>query len=714
MYRVKKRNGSIVEFDISKITGAIRKAFDACERNYTDNIIDMIGLKVTSAYEPLIRDNLIEVEDIQDCVERTLSEAGYSDVAKAYILYRKSRENVRNIDVTSLDYKMLVDNYLDAFEWHDKDDSTITYSVGGLILSNSGAITANYWLSEVYDNEIAEAHRSGDIHMHDLSMLTAYCAGWSLIKLIREGLGGVMGKISSSPAKHLSTLCNQMVNFLGIMQNEWAGAQSFSGFDTYLAPFVKEENLSYEEVKQCIQTFIYGVNTPSRWGTQAPFSNISLDWTVPEDLKDVPAVVGGEDMPYTYGDCQKEMDLVNKAFIDIMMEGDAAGNGFQYPIPTYSITRDFKWGDTENNRKLFEMTARYGIPYFANYIHSGNRPDDVRRILREDHLRPEHLYRKAGGYFASGEDTGSIGLITVNLPRTAYLAKDEEDFYKRLDKLMDLSARGLKTKRTVLSKLLDSGLYPFTKRYLGTFEKHFSTIGIMGMNEACLNAKWIGEDLTHEKARRFAEEIIDHACARLLKYQEQYQDPYNLEATSSESTSYRLARDDVEKYPDIITANIHGTPYYTNSTHLPVGFTDDIFSALDLQDDLQIRYTGGTVFHAFIGEKISGWESCALLVRKIAENYKLPYFTISPTYSICPIHKYIIGEVYKCPKCGSETEVYSRIIGYYRPLRKWNAGKKQEFKDRQTYLVEGQVSRSIRDYRNAQIRLKERTDIKNG
>ena len=685
MYQVTKRDGKVVPFEIKKISAAITKAFDAQKKQYHPSVIDLLSLRVTADFEPKIKDGKIAVEDIQDSVERVLSDAGYADVAKAYILYRKQREKVRNLNSTLLNYKDLVNDYLQVNDWRVKENSTVTYSVGGLILSNSGAITANYWLSEIYDQEVADAHRNCDLHLHNLSMLTGYCAGWSLKQLIQEGLGGVPGKMTSSPARHLSTLCNQMVNFLGIMQNEWAGAQAFSSFDTYLAPFVKVDNLSQKEVKQCIQSFVYGVNTPSRWGTQAPFSNITLDWKVPADLANQPAIVGGEEMDFTYGDCQKEADMVNKAFIEIMIEGDANGRGFQYPIPTYSITKDFDWSDTENNRLLFEMTAKYGTPYFSNYINSDMEPSDVRSMCCRLRLDLRELRKKSGGYFGSGESTGSIGVVTINLPRIAYQAEDEADFYRRLDHLMDLAARSLKTKRTVLTKLLDAGLYPYTKRYLGTFENHFSTIGLIGMNEAGLNAKWLRHDLTHEDTQAFAKDVLNHMRERLRDYQEQYGDLYNLEATPAESTTYRFAKHDKEQFPDIITANENGTPYYTNSSHLPVGYTDDLFSALDIQDDLQTLYTSGTVFHAFLGEKLPDWQSAASLVRKIAENYKLPYFTISPTYSICADHGYLSGEQYTCPICGKKTEVYSRITGYYRPVQNWNDGKVQEFKDRKMY-----------------------------
>lgn len=688
MYRVVKRDGKIAGFSIKKISDAITKAFDARDRRYDNSVIDFLALKVTADFEPKIKDDLIAVEDIQDSVEDVLSRAGYSDVAKAYILYRRQREKLRSVEATALDYKKVVDNYLKVSDWRVKENSTVTYSVGGLILSNSGAITANYWLSEIYDDEIANAHKNADIHIHDLSMLTGYCAGWSLKQLIQEGLGGIPGKITSAPAKHLVTLCNQMVNFLGIMQNEWAGAQAFSSFDTYLAPFVKADNLSYDEVKKCIESFIYGVNTPSRWGTQAPFSNITLDWTVPADLAELPAIVGGKEMPFKYKDCKKEMDMVNKAFIETMIEGDANGRGFQYPIPTYSITKDFDWSDSENNKLLFEMTAKYGTPYFSNYINSDMQPSDVRSMCCRLRLDLRELRKKTGGFFGSGESTGSVGVVTIDMPRIAYLAADERDFYRRLDKLMDIAARSLKVKRTVITKLLDEGLYPYTKRYLGSFDNHFSTIGLVGMNEAGLNAKWISKDMTHPETQQFSREVLNHMRERLSDYQEEYGDLYNLEATPAESTSYRLAKHDIEQFPDIITAaEPGGTPYYTNSSHLPVGYTDDMFSALDIQDSLQTLYTSGTVFHAFLGERMPDWHSAAKLVRKIAENYELPYYTLSPTYSICKDHGYLSGEQYECPICHSKTEVYSRITGYYRPVQNWNDGKSQEFKQRKNYVV---------------------------
>jgi anaerobic ribonucleoside-triphosphate reductase len=688
MYKVVKRNGSIVDFDLKRITIAMEKAFVASNVETNQDILDLLSLKVTADFSSKVKDGLVQVEDIQDSVEKILGLAGYSEVAKSYVLYRKQREKVRNAHSTFLNYRDVVDNYVHIKDWRVKENSTVTYSVGGMILSNSGAITANYWLSEIYDEEIAAAHRDADIHLHDLSMLTGYCAGWSLKQLIQEGLGGVSGKITSAPAKHLSTLCNQMVNFLGIMQNEWAGAQAFSSFDTYLAPFVKIDNLTYREVKQCIESFIFGVNTPSRWGTQAPFTNVTLDWVLPEDLADQYAIVGGKIMDFKYKDCKKEMDMVNKAFLEVMLHGDCNGRGFQYPIPTYSITKDFDWSDTENNRLLFEITAKYGTPYFSNYINSDMKPSDVRSMCCRLRLDLRELRKKSGGFFGSGESTGSIGVVTINMPRIAYLAKDEQEFYSRLDRMMDISARSLATKRKVITDLLNNNFYPYTKRYLGTFKNHFSTIGLVGMNEACLNAKWLRCNIADPKGQAFAVDCLNHMRNRLVIYQEKYGDLYNLEATPAESTSYRLAKHDLKKYPDIITASKAGdTPYYTNSSHLPVGYTSDIFDALDIQDKLQVLYTSGTVFHAFLGEKLPTWKAAASLVRKIAENYKLPYYTMSPTYSICPDHGYIVGEKYRCPICGKETEVWSRITGYYRPVKNWNDGKAEEFKERKTYDI---------------------------
>lgn len=688
MFYVIKRDGEKADFTLTKINDAIMKAFNAVDKQFNNDIIDLLAIRVTADFQDKIKEGAIHVEDVQDSVEKVLEQAGYTDVAKAYILYRKQREKMRSMKSTILDYKDVVNSYVKVEDWRVKENSTVTYSVGGLILSNSGAVTANYWLSEIYDEEIAEAHRNADIHIHDLSMLTGYCAGWSLKQLIMEGLGGITGKITSAPARHLSVLCNQMVNFLGIMQNEWAGAQAFSSFDTYLAPFVKVDHLDYPEVKKCIEAFVYGVNTPSRWGTQAPFSNITLDWTVPADLAELPAIVGGKEMDFKYKDCKAEMDMINKAFIETMIEGDANGRGFQYPIPTYSITRDFDWSDTENNRLLFEMTSKYGTPYFSNYINSDMEPSDVRSMCCRLRLDLRELRKKTGGFFGSGESTGSIGVVTINMPRIAYLSSSKDDFYKRLNRMMDIAARSLKIKRGVIAKLLEEGLYPYTKRYLGNFDNHFSTIGLIGMNEVGLNANWLRADLTSEKTQKFTKEVLNHMRERLSDYQELYGDLYNLEATPAESTTYRLAKHDKKRWPNIKTAGHEGdVPYYTNSSHLPVDYTTDIFDALEIQDELQTLYTSGTVFHAFLGEKLPDWKAAAKLVRTIAENYKLPYYTLSPTYSICKEHGYLAGEVKVCPHCGTKTEIYSRITGYYRPVQNWNDGKLQEYSNRTEYDI---------------------------
>ena len=685
---IRKRDGRVVDYDVTKIENAIAKAMLSLGYGEIKDCKKMA--KITELYLlEKFEDKIPTVEDVQDIVEKVLMKNDYEDVAKAYILYRRDHEKIRNVKETFLDYKETVDKYLKLADWRVKENSTVTYSVGGLILSNSGAISANYWLNEVYDKEIGQAHKNADIHIHDLSMLTGYCAGWSLKQLIQEGLGGIPGKITSSPASHLSTLCNQMVNFLGIMQNEWAGAQAFSSFDTYLAPFVKVDNLTYKEVKQCIQSFVYGVNTPSRWGTQAPFTNITLDWVIPADLAELNCIVGGKEQNFKYKDCVKEQAMINKAFIEIMIEGDANGRGFQYPIPTYSITKNFDWSETENNKLLFEMTTKYGTPYFSNYINSDMEPSDVRSMCCRLRLDLRELRKKSGGYFGAGESTGSIGVVTINMPRIAYQSNTEEEFFARLTHMMDISARSLKVKRETITKLLEAGLYPYTKRYLGSFNNHFSTIGLVGMNEACLNAKWLRKDLTTTEGQEFTKRVLNFMRERLSDYQEKYGDLYNLEATPAESTSYRLAKHDRNRWPEIITASSDdNTPYYTNSSHLPVGYTDDVFKALDVQDELQTLYTSGTVFHAFLGQKLENWKVTANLVRKIAENYRLPYYTISPTYSVCASHGYIAGEHYTCPECGNKTEVYSRITGYYRPVQNWNDGKSQEFKERKEYVLE--------------------------
>lgn len=682
--KVIKRNGKTDDFQVVKVKKAIEKAFRATETSFSEDMLDILSLRVTADFQSKVAHGKIDIEEIQNSVEKVLSDVGYSKVAKAYILYRKQREKLRDMK-NILDYSKVVDSYLNVEDWRVKENSTVTYSIGGLILHNSGAVSANYWLSEIYDEEIAHAHKNGDFHIHDLSMLTGYCAGWSLRELLVEGLGGVPGKITSSPAKHLSTLCNQMVNFLGVMQNEFAGAQAFSSFDTYLAPFVKIDNMSFEDVKQCIQSFVYGVNTPSRWGTQAPFSNITLDWTVPKDLSEEFAIIGGKPVDFQYKDCQKEMDVVNRAFIEIMLEGDANGRGFQYPIPTYNVTENFIW-DNDNAKLLFDMTAKYGTPYFQNFINSDLNPEDVRSMCCRLQLDKRELKKKTGGLFGSGEKTGSIGVVTINLPRIAYNSENETEFYEKLTHTMEVAKRSLEIKRKIVSKFMDEGLYPYAKRYLGNFNTHFSTVGLVGLNECSLNAKWVRENLINDNGRSFGEKVLEFMREKIADFQEETGNLYNLEATPAESTSYRLAKMDKERYSNIVLASINGeSPFYTNSCHLPVGFTEDIFDALEIQEKLQSKFTGGTVFHGFLGEKISDWVTCAKLVQTIASNFKVPYFTISPTYSICKNHGYLSGEESVCPICNEETEVYSRITGYYRPIKHWNDGKQSEYLMRKEY-----------------------------
>lgn len=700
MFKLRKRDGSFADFDLSRIKEALRKAFEATEMIYNDDILDVLVLRVTANFQSKIKDGGVYIEDVQDSVEGTLEQSGYTDVAKAYILYRKQREKLRTMKNTLVDYKNIINSYVKNEDWRVKENSTVTYSVGGLILHNSGAVTANYWLSEVYDEEIAKLHKGGDFHIHDLSMLTAYCAGWSLKQLIETGLGGVTGKITSAPASHLYTIANQMVNFLGIMQNEWAGAQAFSSFDTYLAPFVRTDELDYRGVKQAIQAFVFGVNIPSRWGTQSPFSNITLDWVCPDDLKNLPAIVGGKEQDFTYGDCQKEMDMINKAFIEIMIQGDAEGRGFQYPIPTYNITEDFDW-ESDNAKLLFEMTAKYGTPYFQNFINSDMEPGDVRSMCCRLQLDKRELLKKTGGLFGSGEKTGSVGVVTINLPRIAHNAKTKDEFYKRLSYLMNTAKRSLEVKRIVTTKLLDQSFYPYTKKYLGNFNAHFSTIGLIGMNEMCMNAEWVKDNIASEKGLAFSEEVLDYMREELKKYQEETGNLYNLEATPAESTTYRLAKMDVKRWPEITTAaKGDETPFYTNSCHLPVDYTNDPFEALEIQDGLQTRFTGGTVFHTFLGEKLPDWKAAATLVKKVANTYRLPYFTLSPTYSICNKCGYFSGELDSCPDCGGRVEVYSRITGYYRPVEHWNDGKKQEFENRKEYVVEGTRMERVSDASN--------------
>lgn len=653
---VVKRSGEIAPYDRTKIEKAIGKAIKAVEKRENPeraaSLTDLVEEKLRLTLAGSRAHSIPAIEEIQDMVESTLIESKEVDVAKAYILYRARHEAVRDTKKLMVDINNTMDGYLGQSDWRVNENANVNFSLGGLILHNSGTITANYWLNNIYSKEIAEAHKSCAFHLHDLSMFSGYCAGWSLRQLIEEGLGGVPDKITSTPATHLSTLVNQMVNFLGIMQNEWAGAQAFSSFDTYLAPFVKKDSLTEKEVRQCIQSFLFGVNTPSRWGSQAPFTNITLDWVCPEDLRNRKAIVGGKEQDFCYGDCQKEMDLINKQFILLMLEGDASGRGFGYPIPTYNMTPNFDW-DSENAQLLFKMAAQYGTPYFSNFINSDLDPSDVRSMCCRLRLDKRELRKRGGGLFGSDEFTGSIGVVTINLPQIGYLAKDKEEFFRRLDYLMDLAKESLSTKRKVITKLLESGLYPYTKRYLKHFNNHFNTIGLCGMNECCLN--FLGVNIVDEKGEKFAEEILEHMRDRMQDYQEATGELFNLEATPAESTSYRLARHDKENFPDIITSGVEA-PYYTNSTQLPVDFTSDVFEALDIQDKLQTKYTGGTVLHIFLGEQIRDWKACRDLVKSIMYNYRSPYITVSPTYSICRKHGYINGQHFECPKCKAEKE----------------------------------------------------------
>ncbi|MBN2738308.1 MAG: ribonucleoside triphosphate reductase [Spirochaetales bacterium] len=652
-----KRDGRLERYNRQKISDAIHKAIIAVRGHEDPQKAEQITLLVETQLQKFMEErhpnSAPAIEEIQDIVEDILIEEKEKDIAKAYILYRAKHDIIRDAQKLMLDINTTMDGYLSQSDWRVKENANVNFSLGGLILHNSGTITANYWLKNIYPEEIAAAHRNADFHIHDLSMFSGYCAGWSLRQLIEQGLGGVPDKITSTPAKHLSTLVSQIVNFLGIMQNEWAGAQALSSFDTYLAPFVKADKLSYTEVAQCIQSFIFGVNTPSRWGSQAPFTNITMDWVVPEDLKYMPALLGGEEQDFTYGDCQNEMDIINRAFIDLLIAGDANGRGFQYPIPTYNITSDFDW-DSENAQLLFEMTAKYGTPYFQNFINSDLNPGDVRSMCCRLQLDKRELRKRGGGLFGADEFTGSIGVVTINLPRIGYLARNRADFFKRLDHLMDLAAESLVIKRKVINRLMENGLFPYSRRYLKHLNNHFSTIGVSGMNECLLN--FMNKDVGTEEGKSFAVDILDYMRNRLSDYQQETGDLFNLEATPAESTSYRLAMHDKKKYPNIVTAGMD-EPYYTNSTQLPVNYTDDIFEALDLQEELQTRYTGGTVFHAFLGEAVSDWKACRNLVKTVATNYRLPYFTISPTFSICPVHGYLPGEQFNCPICKEEEKM---------------------------------------------------------
>ncbi len=681
---LRKRDGKLVSFDSFKIANAIFKAAESVGGKDFG-----LALSLAKQVEEVINarfhsNSIPAVEEVQDLVEKVLIENGHARVAKSFILYREQHRKIRSAEKLVLDIANTMNGYLKQEDWRVNENSNVNYSLGGLILHNSGAITANYWLEHIYAHDISEAHRNGDMHIHDLSMFSGYCAGWSLRQLIAEGLGGVGNKISSRPPKHLSTLVQQMVNFLGVLQNEWAGAQAFSSVDTYLAPFVRIDNLSYEEVKQNVQSFIFGVNTPSRWGSQAPFTNVTFDWTVPEDLTDQRAIVGGKPLDVTYGDFQVEMDMVNKAFIEVLLGGDAEGRGFAYPIPTYNLTKNFNW-DSENAQLLFKMTGKYGTPYFQNFINSDLDPNDVRSMCCRLQLDKRELRKRGGGLFGADEFTGSIGVVTINLPRIGYLSTSKKDYFSQLDHYMNIGRDSLEIKRKIITRLMDQGLFPYTQRYLRHWNNHFSTIGLIGMNESVLN--FMGKDLAEPEAREFAIEVLQHMRDRLISFQEETGHLYNLEATPGEGTSYRLAKIDRKKFSRMIIPGGEN-PYFTNSTQLPVNMADDLFEALEMQNDIQRMYTGGTVFHGFIGESIEDVEVCKKLVKTVAENYEIPYFTITPTFSVCQLHGYLKGEQFSCPNCGEETEVYTRIVGYYRPVKNWNRGKKSEYNDRLTYVCD--------------------------
>jgi len=681
IHRIRRRDGTLAPFDQERITQAISKAMLAVgtpDREEAARCSNQVRRHILQRFHPRV---IPGVEQIQDVVEEVLIGRNHARAAKAYILYRDQHGRLRESRSLLSDIQQIMDGYLEQSDWRVRENSNVNYSLGGLILHNSGTVTANYWLNSIYSPEIADAHRCGDMHIHDLSMFSGYCAGWSLKQLLQLGLGGVPNRISSKPPRHMSTLIAQMVNFIGVLQNEWAGAQAFSSFDTYLAPFVRHDDLSYRGVKQQIQSFVFGINTPSRWGSQAPFTNVTLDWVVPADLAEEPILIGGEPQKTRYGDYQREMDLVNRAFLEVMMEGDSEGRGFPYPIPTYNVTPGFDW-ESLNAELLLRMTAKYGTPYFQNFVNSDLNPGDVRSMCCRLQLDRRELKKKGGGLFGADEMTGSIGVVTINLPRLGYLSSTTEEFYERLGRIMDLARDSLEIKRRVITKLMNDGLFPYSKRYLGTWDNHFSTVGLVGMNECCLNFR--GKDIASEQGRTFALSVLDFMRERLVQYQETTGSLYNLEATPAESTSYRLAKMDRERYSDIRTAG-KDEPFYTNSSQLPVEYTTDLSQALGHQEELQRKYTGGTAFHCFLGGGIENVDTCRKLVKAIAENTAIPYYTISPTFSVCTDHGYLNGRQPRCPKCAKETEVYARIVGYYRPVKNWNKGKAEEFRHRREF-----------------------------
>lgn len=646
-----KRDLSEAQFEREKIYQAILNAGKASgefgldiAKHLTQQVIDVVSFRFSNLTTPT-------VEQVQDIVEHCLAVNQYFATAKSYILYREKHKQIRENRKTLLDITTSVEEYLSRADWRVKANANQGYSLGGLILNVSGKVIANYWLNHIYEPDIGQAHRNADLHIHDLDMLAGYCAGWSLRTLLHEGLNGIPGKIDSGPPKHLSSAIGQMVNFLGTLQNEWAGAQAFSSFDTYLAPYVRKDQMSYEEVKQCIQEFIYNLNVPSRWGTQTPFTNITLDWVCPEDLREQIPIIAGEEMPFSYGDLAPEMELINKAYIEVMTEGDAKNRVFTFPIPTYNITPDFDW-DSENATLLFEMTAKYGLPYFQNFINSELSPNMIRSMCCRLQLDLRELLKRGNGLFGSAEQTGSLGVVTINCARLGYLyAGDKGALFERVDELMEMAKNSLELKRKVIQNYIDNDLFPYTKRYLGTLRNHFSTIGVNGINEMVRNFSGDKEDITTKQGHQLAIELLDHVRERMVQFQEETGHLYNLEATPAEGTTYRFAKEDKKRYPDILQAGYDDAPYYTNSSQLPVGHTDDAFEALELQDELQSKYTGGTVLHLYMGERISSSEACKRMVRKTLTNFKLPYITITPTFSICPVHGYLQGEHEYCPRC---------------------------------------------------------------
>ena len=683
MIQVEKRDGMIVEFDIKKISAAIQKAFRSTHTDTDSEILDLLALRVSADIQSKIQEGLISVEQIQDSVEKVLSFSGYTEASKAYILYRKQRENVRRIKDTAIDYSNLVDSYLNETTVHDQETSLETFSLGGLILSNSGAITSNYWLHTVYDEEIANLHRQGWIHIHDLNMLTGDSAGWSLRSLIEKGLCQIGNKITSRPPKHLSTVCSQLVNFLGILQNEWAGAQSISSVDTYLAPFVKKDQLSYEEIHDCMETFVYGVNIPSRWGTQAPFSSISLDWDVPSDLLFEHPIIAGASLEFTYGDCQREMELIQEALLDVLLEGDASGRGFQFPILTVYIDSNFSWEPSKRLITLFKLTNKYGTPYFANGISALIRSSDVRQV--RSYELGQAYYQKAAGYFSYGENTGSIGTVTINLPRIAYVSKDEDDFMKRLENIMDIVARSLYVKRQVLTKFLQAGLYPYTSQIINDLNLHVSSIGLIGFHEACLNADWLHCSLMANDGQQWTSKVLSFAQEKIKEYTKQYQTYYCLEATPAEGVSYRFARLDKDWNPNMPSTN---KQYYTCASDLHASSSDDVLECLHIQEKFQKYYNGSHCFQVYMKKGFQTWKDCANFVKKVCTNYQIDNFAISLQYSICPHHGYFPGKQEHCPICQSSMEITSRVAGYYQPITQWNPGKKEEFLDRKEFVLQ--------------------------